>query len=144
MSDDGDSDDGLMSMGFMFDASQETVLSKFTFDRPLTSSSPSSAPRVDSAAAPITVAMNVIDDSPGAVISGHYLWPASHLMANVLIGGLVKDARRCLELGSGCGMSGLVAAQLFTDAKVRQEFVWSKRRSGLGGERPPQCQTTAF
>ena len=132
---DDDDDNGLMSMGFMFDASQDTVLTKFTFHRhAIQASSPSSSIPVDSpAATPITIAMNVIDDSPGAVISGHYLWPASHLMADVLVGGLVKEATRCLELGAGCGMSGLVAAQLFTDAKVRL----SRRCSRFDRKRAP-------
>ena len=65
MASDSDSECGLGDMGFMFDNEQPTVLETYTFP-------PS-----------ISVSMNVVDDDPGAVISGHYLWPASHLMAKV-------------------------------------------------------------
>jgi hypothetical protein len=112
MASDSDSDDGLCSMGFMFDAANETVLKQYSFDHD------------------IRAALNVIDDSPGAVISGHYLWPASEIMCRFLVElyheGTAKHptlgalhsllhepaAGKALELGAGCGMCGVVLAQL--------------------------------
>ena len=86
-----DEDDGLTSMGFMFDNEQETKLKTFSFM--LQASSP---PLI------VVVSLNVVDDDPGAVISGHYLWPASHLMANLLVNGKTRvdgEVRRCQHHG---------------------------------------------
>jgi len=97
---DSDSDVGLDCLGFMFDALQATALKTFYF--------PSD----------VLVKLNAIDDTPGAVISGHYLWPASeilsrHIIASHASGALLTESPcRVLELGAGCGMCGIVASQL--------------------------------
>ena len=92
-------------MGFMFDQEQETLLQHYSFP-------------------PYSVSVNVVDDDPGAVISGHYLWPASTLLCSFLTCGsllprppstllnLIGSATTALELGAGCAMCGLLVRQM--------------------------------
>ncbi|GMH73347.1 hypothetical protein TL16_g06166 [Triparma laevis f. inornata] len=107
MSSDSDSSSNCLGgMDFMFDSQQPTILQTYNFP-------PS-----------IKISMNVIDDDPGAVISGHYLWPASHLMGRYLTEEegiqifLKTKPKNIIELGAGCGMSGLVAGQVWGDAEL--------------------------
>lgn len=46
--------------------------------------------------------------------SGHYVWPAAPALSAYLVDRRLALPRggRCLELGAGCGLAGLVAAQL--------------------------------
>jgi predicted nicotinamide N-methyase len=68
------------------------------------------------------VSLQFVDDEPGAVQSGHYLWPAAPALAEYLVANWPSlGTSAVLELGCGCGLAGLVAAQagagyvLFTD-----------------------------
>ncbi|GMH50510.1 hypothetical protein TrRE_jg12218 [Triparma retinervis] len=98
-SDDSDSDDSDMDgLGFMFDNLQATKSSTYTLPM--------------GRGEEITLSIEAIDDNPGACISGHYLWPASTLMAKHLVENrdVYGPYRRALEVGSGSGMGGIVTA----------------------------------
>ena len=64
----------------------------------------------------IRVVLNVIDEEPGALMSGCYLWPASKKLAEYLV-----TTRRnanytsIVELGAGCGLVSLAALQAFQE-----------------------------
>ncbi|GMI22665.1 hypothetical protein TrCOL_g11387 [Triparma columacea] len=101
-----DSDDSDMDgLGFMFDNLQATKSSTYTLPLPLCEGS--SKDQME-----IRVSIEAIDDNPGACISGHYLWPASMLMANHLVNNRLdyQGYNRALEVGSGSGMGGIVTA----------------------------------
>lgn len=101
---DGDSDSSsssaLGALGFMFDAANATSLKAYSFSPP---------------SGPLTLHLNVIDDTPGACISGHYLWPAASLLCAHLCSAsppLPPAPARALELGAGCGLAGILAGCL--------------------------------
>lgn len=65
------------------------------------------------------------DDGPGALQSGHYVWPAAPVLAGFVARQWGRHATlklppqaRVLELGSGCGMVGLTVAQMDGCARV--------------------------
>lgn len=99
-------------IGFLFEGSHETKHQTLTF-----------TPEGDVVTGMIvTVELNAVDDHPGAVQSGHYLWPAAPALAQFLVnhfrtGSDDDDGIPCagavvVELGAGCGLAGLVAVQL--------------------------------
>eukprot|EP00903_Cladosiphon_okamuranus_P006055 g5970.t1 len=96
----------------------------------------------------VSVAVRLVDDDPGAVQSGHYVWPAAPALSAYLVDRRLALPRggRCLELGAGCGLAGLVAAQLeatsavvFTDHDpgvldmIRESIAEQERDPELGG-----------
>ncbi|CAN0173881.1 unnamed protein product [Ectocarpus sp. 4 AP-2014] len=96
----------------------------------------------------ISVAVRVVDDDPGAVQSGHYVWPAAPALSAYLVDRrlALPSGGRCLELGAGCGLAGLVAAQLpltkavvFTDHDpgvldmIRESIEEQQQNPELGG-----------
>jgi predicted nicotinamide N-methyase len=90
-------------LGFLFDSGLQRSRQTFTFGAH-------------------TVTLQFVDDEPGAVQSGHYLWPAAPALAEYLVENWPSLATSTvLELGCGCGLAGLVAGQadagcvLFTD-----------------------------
>jgi predicted nicotinamide N-methyase len=86
-------------MGFMFEGSQPTSIRRFQF------------PKRDGSA--VQVVVRVVDDDPGAVQSGHYLWPAAQLLAEYMVS-LPPPAVpviSVLELGAGCALAALTALQ---------------------------------
>lgn len=66
-----------------------------------------------------TVALSAINEEPGAVQSGHYLWPSAKMLANYLVSkeneGVVShdSISTVLELGAGCALASLVALQIW-------------------------------
>ncbi|CAM9239652.1 unnamed protein product, partial [Ascophyllum nodosum] len=125
---DADSDDDCFGdVGFMFDGALPKARRLFCFSD-------------------ISVPVRLVDANPGAVQSGHYLWPAAPALSAYLVeqrrflpGGAV------LELGAGCGLGGLVAAQLpgstavvFTDhdpgvlAMIRESIEEQAHAANLG------------
>ena len=101
-SDEEDDDEG-MCVGFMFDSQQASELNTYEYPSPRTPLH-----------SKVVVAVSSIGEDPGALISGHYLWPASQLMARWLLDNpeIVSGCDRAVELGAGCGLSGLVLGQI--------------------------------
>lgn len=72
--------------------------------------------------------------------SGHYVWPAAPALSAYLVDRrlALPGGGRCLELGAGCGLAGLVAAQLpLTTAVVFTDHdpggCWAGEWGGGGG-----------
>lgn len=60
----------------------------------------------------VCAVVQCIDDDPGAIASGHYLWPSSLKLCDYLINNtLGVEIRSVLELGAGSGILSIVAAQ---------------------------------
>ena len=99
-----DSDDDFGSIGFMFDTATSKVVKKVEI-------SPS-----------LTVSVRCIDDKPGALQSGQFLWPGASVLgehleshASALFPSPLSSPEspaQILELGAGCGLVGLVCAHL--------------------------------
>jgi Lysine methyltransferase len=125
-------DDYFADVGFMFEAQQPVRYERFDWD---TSDFLDTTEREDDAKKQrITVALHVADDIPGAVQSGHYLWPAAILLSKYLIRqysnrqppslsspqpdprtSVPPLVRTVLELGAGCGLASLTALQLWQE-----------------------------
>lgn len=91
-------------MSIMFEGNQPTTLKHYTWEQP---------PH-----RPIHVALCVVDDDPGAVQSGHYLWPASPALCKYLVEGFHSSNDDALpncivELRAGCALVSLAALQVF-------------------------------
>ncbi|KAG7388799.1 hypothetical protein PHYPSEUDO_011818 [Phytophthora pseudosyringae] len=102
-----DMEDGTESMltdvGFMFDACLEKVTCRYEYG----------------ANADVSVLLTYAKDEPGALQSGHYVWPAAPALCEYLT--KHRDAipsGNVVELGAGCGLTGLAVAQLRPDATV--------------------------
>jgi predicted nicotinamide N-methyase len=87
-------------VGIMFEGSHASTLKHFAFDNNN-----------------IHIALKVVDDEPGAVQSGHYLWPAAHSLCEYLVqkNNVSERPTTILELGAGCALVSLVALQLYKD-----------------------------
>mmetsp|Transcript_14406 Transcript_14406/g.22732 ORF Transcript_14406/g.22732 Transcript_14406/m.22732 type:complete len:261 (+) Transcript_14406:83-865(+) len=73
------------------------------------------------------ITYSIVQENPGALISGQYLWPGASALCNFLLElwGIGSTGTphftsevRALELGAGCGLSGLLCAQLPGVAEV--------------------------
>ena len=106
-----DDDDLYAEAGFMFDAAQPTTRMEFKFNRKPNNSQ-------DAHEKQITMLLDCIDDDPGSVQSGHYVWPASPALAQYLLDDYSANIRittkttNIIELGCGCGLAGLMALHL--------------------------------
>lgn len=88
-------EEGLGAIGFMFDSEHHK-------DK-----------REISIGDDITITVKTIGDRPGHVQSGQYLWPAATAASHHICSSwLSLKADRVLELGAGCGLTGLVASKL--------------------------------
>jgi predicted nicotinamide N-methyase len=98
---DEDDDDFFANVGFMFEGNQPSKLVRFKWQTPETQKS-------------VAITLSIADDDPGAVISGHYLWPAAELLAKYL---LTKETAwqpaSVVELGAGCALASLAALQIW-------------------------------
>ncbi|GKY98990.1 hypothetical protein MPSEU_000854700 [Mayamaea pseudoterrestris] len=110
-------DVGLADIGFMFDSHQSTKTRRLVWNM--------------SSTRPIHVTLNAIDDHPGALQSGHYLWPAAALLIDFVTGQqLPKNMAphqndeqppyhatlapiSVLELGAGCALASIAALQIW-------------------------------
>jgi hypothetical protein len=128
--DEDDDSDGCDAIGFMFDA--ETARSKVHFSFPTGDSILSSSSSSGSGAGKtLDITLLCIDENPGAVQSGHYVWPAATALARHLVNAWTSnehsdEARQAndilssragipkaiVELGAGCGLAGLTALHL--------------------------------
>lgn len=96
-------DECLTSIGFMFEGSKAFTVKHFEWKR-------------KGRASKIYVTLSFINENPGALQSGHYLWPAAPALVQHLI--LQESSTRptCIvELGAGCALVALAALQLFSD-----------------------------
>ncbi|ETW03169.1 hypothetical protein H310_05586 [Aphanomyces invadans] len=102
--DDQEADEDLLAdVGFMYDDCLEKVTCEFTFG--VTSDS-DPTPRV-------SVFLSYVQDDPGFVQSGHYVWPAAPALCEYMEAHFKELPRgNVVELGAGCGLAGLVFAQL--------------------------------
>jgi predicted nicotinamide N-methyase len=95
-------------LGFMFEGSHASTLKHFEYER--TKGRPPGKNK------PIRIALKVVDDEPGGVQSGHYLWPASPALCEYMIQVESKlRPKRIVELGAGCALVSLVALQLYQE-----------------------------
>jgi predicted nicotinamide N-methyase len=94
-------------VGIMFEGSHASTLKHFAFNNNNNNSNDAN----------IHIALKVVDDEPGAVQSGHYLWPAAHSLCEYLVqnNGNERPTTTILELGAGCALVSLVALQLYKD-----------------------------
>jgi predicted nicotinamide N-methyase len=104
-----DSEDYYADVGFMFDGVQNSTLKRFVWGA------------TEASNPPVRVALHVVDDNPGALQSGHYLWPAAPALAEYLMEGSIqnrtlKSARNVLELGAGTALLSLFSLQLMHDS----------------------------
>jgi predicted nicotinamide N-methyase len=68
----------------------------------------------------VQVVAHSIDEEPGAVQSGHYLWPGARILVNYLVNNHHQHQHEAapaissmVELGSGCAVSTLACLQLY-------------------------------
>lgn len=88
-------EEDLCAIGFMFDAEHGREVREIHFE-----------PNID-------ISLRTIGDKPGHVQSGQYLWPAAVAAGNYLISNWNEiSSESLLELGAGCGLSGIVASKL--------------------------------
>jgi Lysine methyltransferase len=113
----GEEGDIFADVGFMFEANQPVRTERFLWN---VRSKTSGADARD-----IAVTLNVADDSPGAVQSGHYLWPAAALLCDYLVAEYESSDTAAVplnapvsivELGAGCALVSLTVLQLWQDS----------------------------
>lgn len=100
---DSDSSEG-SPMAFMFDTAKKKDVKSFVFEE-------------DQEIGTFAVDLKMIKGDPGHQQSGQYLWPASEANARYVLAhqaelGLVKRSLALVELGAGCGLSGLAVSHL--------------------------------
>jgi predicted nicotinamide N-methyase len=103
-----DVDDSLLAeLGFMFESNQATTVQEFSW---------STKKRR------ILVSLEHNDSEPGALQSGHYLWPAAKLLVDYIVdqyNTMVQDKElpsSIVELGAGCALASLSALQLYQNS----------------------------
>jgi predicted nicotinamide N-methyase len=119
-------------VGFMFESAQPSTLKRLVWGPPtgndgckreestndynLATASTGGVPRV-------RVALHVVDDEPGALQSGHYIWPAAPALSEFLIQmmlekreGALSMPRNVLELGAGCALLSLTVLQIMQES----------------------------
>jgi hypothetical protein len=86
MTQQDDADDAeesiLAAIGFLFEGSETTTLKRFKWECPLRGRSHDEDFRTTMT---IQVSIHLVDDEPGAVQSGHFLWPAAPALCDFLI-----------------------------------------------------------
>ena len=116
-------EDDYSALGFMFDAQHKRIEKVISFSE-----------HGNDLLVDFTIALQIIGEDPGHVQSGQYLWPAAkaaslHLMQNwdTIRSTELKSRETnsrgdrelesevmisALELGAGCGLSGIIASKL--------------------------------
>jgi hypothetical protein len=140
-----DTDDYFADVGFMFDSCHKSKLETVRFPM-IAAAAPAdhSNNKSGSCGTPrrVQVSMHVVaDETPGALQSGHYLWPGAKLLASYLVanaGARGKDTAGAdteagttesteqqrlpppptsiVELGSGCALASLTALQIWQES----------------------------
>lgn len=113
--DDVSVDDGYFAdVGFMFEGNQPTRLE--TFEWQLTQRGERTTKGQQQRPRTISVQLRVVDDEPGALQSGHYLWPASKILADHFVAShdsAYLAPANVVELGAGCALLSCMALQLW-------------------------------
>ena len=91
-------DDHYADVGFLFEGSEASTLKHFEFQNDTQT---------------VKIALGVVDEDPGAVQSGHYLWPAAISLAKYLLQRSSLKPTAVLELGAGCALASITALQVF-------------------------------
>lgn len=107
--------------GYLFDSYQASQKATFSF-----SPSQGNLAAARRHKSNICVTLECIDDIPGALQSGHYIWPASPALAQYIVDTYYTadldeekaSIKRIIELGAGCGLVSLCAYQVFTDSTL--------------------------
>lgn len=95
-------DDHYAGIGFMFEGSEASTLKHYEFQH---------ENKI------VKIALNVVDQVPGAVQSGHYLWPAAPTLAMYLLQLPLLQPTAVVELGAGCALASITALQVFDSIK---------------------------
>lgn len=105
VSTENDDEDFLNELGFMFESNRSTSSSRFDWI-------------LQSSKRAISVTLESIDEEPGAVQSGHYLWPAAQLLVNYITSHTIHEVpiASMIELGAGCGLASLAALQIWQES----------------------------
>jgi predicted nicotinamide N-methyase len=118
---ESDDDECLTDMGFMFEGSEASTLKRFEwtkteFEEEFFKLMCLACCRKESEPVKMSVyaALNVVDKDPGAVQSGHYLWPAAPALVKYLVSEK-SSLSSIVKLGAGCALASLVALQLFSN-----------------------------
>lgn len=113
-----DSYDCYADVGFMFEGCQPSTLKRFQWVHPTNGEE-----KVDGTASvkpEVRIALHVVDEEPGALQSGHYLWPAAPMMAQFLVDlshiSQWKKPKNIMELGAGCALVSLTALQIMHES----------------------------
>lgn len=94
MSDDENDDSYASAIGFMFDEQHSKITEIIQVCE-------------------MSLSLKIIGDDPGHVQSGQYLWPAAKYLGEYLFENWSSEKRKVIvELGSGAGLSGIVASRL--------------------------------
>ncbi|OQR90337.1 hypothetical protein ACHHYP_05616 [Achlya hypogyna] len=98
---EGSDEELLTDVGFMFDDCLEKVTCEFTYG------------------SRVRVMLSYVQDNPGFVQSGHYVWPAAPALCEYMEANLASLPKgNVIELGAGCGLAGLVFAQLDPTSRI--------------------------
>lgn len=108
-----DSEDCYADVGFMFEGLQTSTLKRFTWGGGINNAKPQ-----------VRVALHIVDETAGALQSGHYLWPASSSLAEYIMDNFngmsslssFREPHNVLELGAGSALVSLVALQVFSES----------------------------
>ena len=87
----------MQALGFMFDSEHEKTYLEYHFQDNY------------------VVRIKTIGENPGHKQSGQYVWPAAKGLAEYLLDHrndtVISEAAKIVELGSGCGIGGIIAAK---------------------------------
>lgn len=113
-----DSDDCYADVGFMFEGCQPSTLKRFQWVRPTNGEEKEDG--TASVKPEVRIALHVVDEEPGALQSGHYLWPAAPMMAQFLVDlshvSQWEKPKNIMELGAGCALVSLTALQIMHES----------------------------
>lgn len=115
-------------LGVLFEGSHATTWKRFSWA--MASDGSIFSPSLRCSNSRIHAAVSCVDDEPGAVQSGLYLWPAAQSLCDYLVSEkneeMVASKARCsddimgirslLELGAGAALPSLCALQVFQDS----------------------------
>lgn len=105
MADNTDEDDCFADMGFMFEGAEESTQKTYEWRN---------------GSKTVRIALRIVDNDPGAVQSGHYLWPAAPALAQYMLHEMNDsiNPKSVVELGAGCALASIAALQIFESVET--------------------------